>query len=212
MIAKLPHFIAARQLRAKPPSHNKHKLNWFVRMFLMEARQKQVDTAKIYPNPVSQSTADQKQQAAIATAMAELEIMKATNAKSAAGKNPEIRDIALLLIIILGITLFGQISTYLIAKSFSNIHTSFWSAFASNNGPLGITLLLVEVIAIFILLFTRNMAHAKTVIAVAGIGFGATLIKGIFSFQIGPAVMANFATLVVNFLILRKIFKAYMNL
>jgi hypothetical protein len=178
----------------------------------MEGKQKPIDTAKIYPNIVDQSVSEEKQRITAPMAMAQLEIMKVEGAKSAADQNPEFRNIALLFLAILGITLFGQISSYLIVESFNTTQTSFLSAFASSNGVLGIALLLIQVIAIFILLFTRNTSHAKTIILVAGIGFGVILVKGIFSFQIGPAIMANFAALVVNFLILRKIFKAYLDL
>jgi len=178
----------------------------------MEAKQKPTSAAKIYPNPIDQSISEEKQQTTVPMAMAELEIMKIEGAKSAADKSPEIRNVALLLAVVLGVTLFSQISLYVIVESLNNTQTSFFSAFVSSNGVLGITFLLVQVIAIFILLFTRNTSHAKTIILVAGIGFGVTLVKGIFSFQIGPAIMAGLVTLVVNFLILRKIFKLYVDL
>jgi len=167
----------------------------------MEAKQKPI-------GPVS----EEKQQITAPMAMAELEIMKVEGAKSAANKSPEIRDIALLLIVVLGVNLFSQIISYLIVESFNIAQPSFFSAFVSINGVLGITLLLVQVIAIFILLFTRNMSHAKTILPVVGIGFGITLVKGIFSFQIGPSIITDLAILVVNFLILRKIFKVYLEL
>jgi hypothetical protein len=184
----------------------------FARILLMEGKQKPVNTAKIYPHPVDQSASEEKQQNTAPMAMAELEIMKVEGAKSVADKSPEIRNIALLFLVILGITLFGQISSYLIASSFNNEHPSFFSALVSSNGVLGITILLIQVTAIFILLFTRNTSHAKTIILVAGICFGVTLVKGGLSFGIGPAMVASFASLVVNFLILRKIFKIYQDL
>jgi len=154
----------------------------------------------------------QKPQITAPMAMADLEIMKVEGAKSAANKSPEIRNIALLFVVVFGVTLLSQISSYLLVKSSDTTQTSFLSAFASSNGALGITLLLIQVIAIFILLFTRDTSHVKTIILVAGISFGVTLVKGIFGFQIGPAIIANSATLVVNSLILRKIFKVYLDL
>jgi len=178
----------------------------------MEAKPKPIGTAKTYPNPVDQSMSEEKQQYTAPMAMAELEIMKVEGAKSVADKSPEIRSIALLLVVVLGITLFSQISSYVIVKSFNTTHISFFSLFVSSNGILGIALLLIQVMAIFILLFTRNTSHAKTIILVAGIGIGVTLVKGFFGFQVGPAIMANLAVLVVNFFILRKIFKAYLDL
>lgn len=184
----------------------------FAKILSMEDKQKPVNTAKIYPHPVDQSASEEKQQITAPMAMAELEIMKVEGAKSAADKSPEIRNIALLLTVVLGVTLFSQIISYLIVKSFNNTQTSFFSLFVSSNGVLGLTILLIQVIAIFILLFTRNTSHAKTIILVAGIGFGVTLVNGIFSFQTGPSIMADSAILVVNFLILRKIFKVYRDL
>jgi hypothetical protein len=178
----------------------------------MEAKQKPTGTAKIYPNPIGQNTPEEKQQITAPMAMAELEIMKLEGAKSVAYKSPEIRNIAILLIIVLGVTLVSQISSYLIIESSSNTQTSFLSLFINSNGVLGITLLLIQAITIFILLFTRNTSHAKTILLVAGIGFGVTLVKGLFSFQIGPSVIIDLATLGVNFFILRKIFKVYLEL
>jgi hypothetical protein len=178
----------------------------------VENKQKPINTAKTYPNSVDQSVSEEKQQITAPMAMAELEIMRAEGAKSAADKSSGIRNIALLLAVLLGVTLFSQIISYLIVKSFNNTETSFFSLFVNSNGVLGITFLLVQVIAIFILLFTRNTSHAKTIILVAGIGFGVTLVKSVFSFGVSPAMMFSFATLVVNFLILRKIFKIYLEL
>lgn len=177
----------------------------------MEGKQKPIGTAKIYPNPDDQSVSEEKQQITAPMAMAELEIMKVESAKSVADKSPEVRNIALLLAAVLGLGLFGQIISYLIIKSFES-QTSFFSFFVSSNGVLGITLLLIEVVAIFILLFTRNISRAKTIILVAGIVFGISLVKGIFSFQIGPGIMTDIATLMIDILIVRKIFKAYVEL
>jgi len=176
----------------------------------MDGDEKQVNTAKL--KPVDQSISEEKQQIIAPMAMADLEIMKAESAKSTASHNPEVRNIALLLIVVLGVTLLSQISSFLMAQSFSTTHTSFLSAFVNTNGFLGIALLLIQMIAIFILLFTRNISLVKAVILLAGVSFGVTLVKGILSFGVGPTMLLNFATLVVNFLILRKIFKAYLNL
>jgi hypothetical protein len=162
----------------------------------MEPKQKPVGTAKITA-PI---------------AMAELEIMKVEGAKNVANRSPEIRNIALLLIVVLGVTLFSQIISYLLVMSFGTTQISFFSVFISSNGVLGLTLLLVQVIAIFMLLFTKNTAHAKTILLVAGISFGISLVNGIFSFQVGPGVIASGAALVVNFLILVKIFRVYVKL
>lgn len=180
----------------------------------MEAKQKPIGTAKTYPNPTDQSVTEEKHQPTTPMAVAELEIMKVESAKSVADKSQEIRNIALLLMVVLGVTLLSQVITYVIVESFNTttIQTSFLSLFVSSNGVLGITFLLIQVIAIFILLFTRNTSHVKAVLVVAGIGFGVTLVKGISSFQIGPTIMANLATLIVNALIFRKIFKAYVDL
>jgi hypothetical protein len=164
----------------------------FAKILSMEDKQKPINTAPM--------------------AMAELEIMKAEGAKSVADKNPEIKNIALLLAVVLGVTLFSQIISYLIITSFNNTQTDFFSLFINSNGVLGITLLLIQVIAVSILLFTRNSSHAKTILLVAGIGVGASLINGIFSLQFGPSIIANAATLVVNFFILRKIFNVYLEL
>ena len=178
----------------------------------MEVKQKPTATTKTNSNPTDQSMTEAKQQIAAPMAMAELEIMKAEGVKSVADKSPEIRNVALLLIVVLGITLSSQIISYLIAASFNNAQTSFFSFFVGNNGTLGIVLLLIQVTAIFILLFTRNTSHAKTIILVASITFGVTLAKGILSFQIGPSIITNATILMVNFLIFRKIFKAYLDL
>lgn len=178
----------------------------------MESKQKLIDTAKINPNPVDQSVSEEKQQITAPMAMADLEIMKIEGTKSAADQNPEVRNIALLFVAVLGITLFSQISSFLVVSSFNNTHSSFFSAFVSSNGFLGITLLAVQVIAIFSLLFTRDTSHAKTIILIAGISFGVILVKGVVSFGIGPTMIFNFASLVVNLLILRKIFKVYLDL
>jgi hypothetical protein len=177
----------------------------------MDDKQRPIGTAKIHPNPIDQSMSEEKQQITAPMAMAELEIMKLEGAKSAAAKNPEIRNIALLLLAILCVTLLGQISSTLIVTSFDTTQ-SFFSVFLSSNGVFGIALLLIQAIAIFTLLFTRNISRAKTIILVAGIGFGALLINGIVSFTIGPAIMTSIATLVVIFLIFRKIIKVYLGL
>jgi hypothetical protein len=178
----------------------------------MEAKQKPIGTDKTYPNPIDQSMPEEKQQITAPMALAELEIMKVEGAKSVADKSPELRNIALLLIVVLGATLLSQIGSYLIVESFNTTQSDFFSTFVNSNGVLGITLLLIQVIAIFILLFTRNTSHAKTVLLVAGIGFGVTLVKGIVGFQIGPSIITDLAILVVNFLILRKLFKVYLEL
>lgn len=178
----------------------------------MENKRHSIDTAQIYPDPADQSLLKNKQPIAAPTAMAELEIMKAEDAKSVANKSPEIRSIALLLMVALGVTLFSQVVTYFIVQSFGEAKASFISVFMSSNGFLGVTLLLVQAVAMFALLFTRNISHAKTIILVTGLSFGVTLVRGFFSFQIGPAVMANATTLVVDFLILRKIIKVYLEL
>lgn len=159
-----------------------------------------------------QSASDQKRQDNAAMAMADLEIMKAQGAKSVADQNPEVKKVALLFLAILGITLFSQISSYLVVRSFDNTHTSFFSAFVGSNGTLGITLLLIQVIAIFVLLFTRNISRAKIIILVAGVGYGISLVNSFSGFQIDPAAMAKITTIAVNLLILRKIFKVYLDL
>jgi len=169
----------------------------------MEPKQKPIGPAKT--NPVDPQITPPPM------ALAELEIMKADSAKSVANKSPEVRNIAALLAAVLGLGLFGQIISYLIVKSF-NTETSFFAFFASSNGVLGIAILLVQVIAIFILLFTKNISRAKTIILIAGIGFGVALVSGIFSFRIGPSIMTDLAILVVNILLVRKIFKAYLEL
>jgi hypothetical protein len=178
----------------------------------MDDKQRPTNTANIHHNLIDQSVSEEKQQTTAPTAMAELEIMKVEGAKSVADKSPEIRNIALLLAVVLGVTLFSHIGLYVIVESFNYAQPSFFSAFVSTTGVLGITLLLTQVVAIFILLFTRNTSHAKTILLVAGICFSVTLIKSIFSFGIGPAIMANLAILVIDFLILRKIFKLYLEL
>jgi hypothetical protein len=178
----------------------------------MESKQKPIDTAKIYPDPVAHSMPEEKQRYTVPTAMADLEIMKAEGTKSAADQNPEVRNIALLLLAVLGITLFSQISLFLVANSFNTTHPGFWSTFVSSNGFLGITLLVIQVIAIFVLLFTRNTSYVKVALLTVGISFGVTLVKGVVSFDISPSVVANFAALVVNFFILRKIFRVYPHL
>lgn len=178
----------------------------------MEAKQKPIGAEKIYPNHVDQSASEEKQQNAAPMAMAELEIMKVEAAKSVADKSPEIRNIALLLAAVVGVNLFSQIISYLIVASFDNTQSNFFSMFVSSNGALGIIFLLVQVAAIFTLLFTKNTSHAKTVILIAGIGFGLGLVSSIASFNIGPGIMTNIATLVVSFLIFRKILKVYLEL
>ena len=145
-------------------------------------------------------------------AMAELEIMKAEGAKSVADRNPEIKNIALLLAVVLGVTLFSQVISYLIITSFDTTQTNFFSLFVNSNGVLGITLLLVQIVAVCILLFTKDTSRAKTVLLVAGISFGVSLVNGALSFQVGPSAIASGATLVVTFLILQKIFKVYVDL
>lgn len=184
----------------------------FAKILSMEAKQKPIDTAKIYPNPIDQSMSEEKQRITAPMAMAELEIMKLEGAKSVADKSPDMRNIALLLIIVLGVTLVSQIGSYLIIESFSDTQISFFSFFINSNGVLGTTFLLIQVIAIFILLFTRNTSHAKIILLVASIGFGITLVNGILSFQIGPSIITTLATLAVNFFILRKIIKVYLDL
>lgn len=166
----------------------------------------------MYRDPIDQSASEEKPQITAPMAMAELEIMKAEGAKSAAAKNPELRNIALLFMVVVGVNVLSQIGSYLIVQSFNNTQTSFFTAFVNSTGTLGIMLLLVQVIAIFILLFTRNTSHAKALLLVAGICFGVTLLEGIFSFQIGPSLITDLAILGVNFFILRKIFNVYMSL
>ncbi len=178
----------------------------------MEAKQKPIGTAKISHNPIGQGTSKEKQQITAPMALAELEIMKVEGAKSAADKSPGIKNIALLLIVLLGVTLFSQIISYLIVTPFNNTEASFFSLFVSSNGVLGLTIMLIQVIAIFTLLFTRNTARAKTVLLVAGIGFGVTSLNGILGLQIGPSIMTDVAILVVNLFILGKIFKVYVEL
>lgn len=178
----------------------------------MDDKHKSTNTAKARHNSVDQSASEEKQPITAPMAMAELEIMKVKSAKSVSDQKPEVRNIALLFLLIFGITLLGQISSYLIARSSNDTQTSFLPAFVSSNGVFGIALLLAQVIAIFILLLTRNTSHAKTIILIAGIGFAVALVKGIFSFQIGPAMMVDLVTLAVNFVILQKVFKAYLDL
>lgn len=182
----------------------------FAKIFLVGAKQKPTGTVKMYSHSVDQSLPEEKPQVTPAMAMAELEIMKLENAKSVADKSPEIRNIALLLAVVLGVTLFSQVISYLIVRSFNNTETSFFSLFVSSNGIFGITVLLAQVIAIFILLSTRKTSHAKTILLVMAIGFGVSLVTGTVGLQIGPTIMANAAILVVNFLILRKIVKVYL--
>jgi hypothetical protein len=155
---------------------------------------------------------EEKQQVTAPMAMAELEIMKAEGAKSVADKSPEIKKLALLLAVVLGVTLFSQIVSYLIIESFDTAQTNFFSLFVSSNGILGITLLLIQAVTIFILLFTRDTSHAKTILLVASVGFGVALVKSIFSFQLGPSIITDLTILVVNFFILWKIFKVYLDL
>lgn len=163
------------------------------------------------PNSVNQSVSEEKQQNIPPMAMAEIEIMKLENAKSAADKSPGIRNIALLLLAVLGVNVLSQVISYLLVTSFDDTQT-FLSIFISSNGILGMALLLIQAIAIFILLFTRDTSRAKTIILGAGIIFGISLISSIARFDIGPGIMTNIATVVVYFLIFRKIFKVYLEL
>lgn len=176
----------------------------------MDSTQRPAGTAKTY-HPSGQS-ASEEQPITVPLAQAELEIMKAEGAKSVADKSPEIRSIALLLMVVFGVTLFSQIGSYVVAESFNTAHANFLAAFVSSNGILGSVFLLAQVIAIFVLLFTRKTSHAKAIILIAGLGFAATLVNGMLRFEIGPTIVPNTATLAVDFLILRKIFGAYRNL
>lgn len=164
------------------------------------------------PKQKPTGTPEEKQKITAPMAIAELEIIKLEATKSVADKVPEIRNIALLLAVVLGVAIFGQILSYVILTSFNNTQTNFFSVFVESNGVLDMTFLLIQAIAIFILLFTRKASHAKAIILLAGIGFGFSLVNSITNFDIGPAIMTNFATLAVNFLIFRKILKVYLAL
>lgn len=155
---------------------------------------------------------EEEQKAITPMAMAEIAIMKAESAKSAADKNPGIRSVALLLLAILCINTLSQVATYLIVESFNTTHTDFFSAMLTSNGVFGAALLLVQAAAIFTLLLTRSVSLAKTIILIAGISFGVSTVISIAHFDIGPAITAHFATLLVNLLLFQKIIKVYLEL
>lgn len=184
----------------------------FAKIRVMEDNRQRIDTAQIYPEPIGGDIPKGAPHVGAPLAMAELEIMKAEDAKSVANKSPQIRKITLLLAVVLGVTLFSQITIYWVTQSFDDSKTSLMSFITNSNGVLGTALLLVQATAIFALLFTRSVSYAKTIILVAGISFGISLVRGFLSFQIGPAVIAQAATLVVDFLILRKIIGVYLDL
>lgn len=174
-------------------------------------KHKSFKVAAVYPNIVGPNP-PAGQQTTAPKAMAELEIMKVENAKSVAGRNPEVRVIALLFLAIIGISIFGQFSLLLINNSFNNTQGGIVSEFVKSSGFTGIALLLIQLLATFTLLFTRNISVAKTIILVAGISFAINIVQSMISFGIGPTMIISFGSLAVNFFIFRKIFKVYQNL
>lgn len=177
----------------------------------MENKHKSFKVAAIYPNIVGPNPPTE-QQIAASKAMAELEIMKAESAKSVAGRNPEVRVIALLFLAMLGISIFGQFGLLFINNSFNSTQSGVISEFVKSSGFMGIALLLIQLIATFTLLFTRNISVAKTITLVAGISFAISVVQSIINFEISPTMILSFGSLAVNFFILRKIFEVYQNL
>ena len=141
------------------------------------------------------------------TAMAELEIMKNDSAKSVTGRNPEIRSVALLLLAIFGINLLSHLSLLLIADSMGSNHSGVISEFVKSKGLLGIVFLLVQLIAIFVLLFTRSVSVAKIIIIAAAISVVVNIVQGLIGFAVGPNLFFETAILGVNFFIFLKIFR-----
>jgi hypothetical protein len=177
----------------------------------MADEQKPLETAKIHANPIEPNLPT-GHQIVTPKAMAELEIIKNEGAKSVTGRNLEVRNVALLLLAVLGINLFSQFSSLLIANSMGTNHSGVINEFVKSNGFVGIAFLLIQLIAIFVLLFTRNVSVAKIILVVAAIGVAVNIVRGLIGFDIGPNLFFEIAILGVNFFIFRKIFIAYQSL
>ncbi len=177
----------------------------------MTGEQKPLETTEIYANPTEPNLPTGHQIAA-PTAMAELEIMKNESAKSVTGRNLEIRNVALLLLAIFGINLFSQFSLLLIGNSMGSNHNGVINEFVKSNGLTGIVFLLVQLIAIFVLLFTRNVSIVKIIIVAVAISVVVNIVQRLIGFNIGPGLFFDIAILGINFFIFRKIFKAYQSL
>ena len=91
-------------------------------------------------------------------------------------------------------------------------HNGVMNEFVKSNGFTGIVFLLIQLIAIFVLLFTRNVSTAKIIIVVAAISVVVNIVQGLNGFSVGPGVFFGIASLAVNFFIFRKILKAYRSL
>jgi len=177
----------------------------------MTGERKPLETTGIYANPIEPNLPTGHQTVA-PTARAELEIMKNENAQSVAGRNPEIRNVALLLLAMFGINLLSQFSLLLINNSMGGNHSGVIHEFVKSNGLIGIAFLLIQLAAIFVLLFTHNVSIAKIIIIAAAISVAVNILQGLHSFSIGPGLFFEVTGLVVNFFIFRKIFKAYRSL
>ena len=177
----------------------------------MTGEQKPLETTGIHANPTEPNPPTEHQTVA-PTALAELEIMKNENAKSVAGRNPEIRNVALLLLAVLGINVLSQFSSLLITNSVGSNHNGALHDFVKSNGLMGVVFLLIQLIAVFVLLFTRSVSVAKIIIIAAAISVAATIVQGLIGFSIGPGVFFGIVSLAVNCFIFWKIFKAYQGL
>ena len=145
-------------------------------------------------------------------AMAELEILKNESAKSVTGRNPEIRNVALLLLAVFGINSLSRFGLLLISNSMGNSHNGVIHEFVKSNGLIGIVFLFIQLVAIFVLLFTRNASVAKSIIVVAAISVAANVLQGLRGFSIGPGIFFEVTGLAVNFFIFWRMFKAYQSL
>lgn len=177
----------------------------------MENKIKPATSSKSYTKPIDISSAD-KYKASAPIAMAELEIMKTESGESLISHNTAVRTAALLLLAIVGISLVSQFVSLAMTKSFNGTDGNILIEFVKANGMMGIGLLVVQLVAVLTLLFTRNSSIAKTIILVAGISLLISIFRGMVNFRISPTMLLDLAALALDFFIFRKIYDAYMSL
>lgn len=144
-----------------------------------------------------------------AKAMAELEIIKIENDKSISERNPGLREIALLMLIVVATTIIMRFMSVIV---FNASQESILKIFMQSIGILGIITILIQFGAIAILLSTRDVMIAKIIILIVGIGFAINIVQRLSYFQISASMLFDIASLVVNVYIFRKVFYVWQNL
>ncbi len=164
---------------------------------------KSVPGNPVYPDP--QATLDNHKKLPLnPNAAFELKAMDMRNSGTVASRNPEIRKFALIFIGLVAFLMLYQLFMISVEKSAGELKAGLVDELIKRVGLWSLVLMIIQLCGAVVLLFTRSLAAAKTIILAAGLSF--------LYFTAMELINLSPVGIVVGIFILWRIYEAYESL